>query len=182
MRRLFGLLAVMILLAGPSAALGLGAMVSGWSPDKADDDVGGGLILDIDTAGSWDLEIKTIWFQDMGTLVEDERAKFTSTVFDFGAAYNFRRGKTVNPYLGGGGSYYLFDLEENRFGEISNEAGWYVEAGLEIMAGQHWLLFGEGLWREVEATIKGDDLGFSGIENGFDMHGFSYNIGLMYRW
>lgn len=188
MRKTFMALGVLTLLAAPAMAGSVGVFGSWWETDEADGSAGGGVLLDFDVGGGIDLEFRGTYFDDLTAVIEEPNgpfdAPFSAAVLDFGITYNFGRvkGKNTNFYLGGGASYLTMDLDENDQGNVDDEVGWFVLAGVDTPIGGNWVVFFEAMWREAEMEIKGSDLGFSTVETGVDMRGAEGKLGFAFRW
>ena len=185
MKRVLIALCFLTLMAAPSWAGGGGIGVFGaaWGPDQADGIFGGGAKIEASVGHGLDFEFKTSFFDRLqSSLPSGREFEFSTTIAEMGLAYNFGRDKNLNPYLGVGMSYYLFDVVDEDIGSIGNETGWYFEGGLEIPIGVRWAFFVEAMWREVDMTLKGDDLGFETRKEIFDMGGAAANVGFMMTW
>lgn len=78
----------------------------------------------------------------------------------------------VRPYVGAGGGYYVWELEERgdfvfsgpQFDEIFTETfkddgatlGYYLLAGVEIPFNENWGIFAEGRWHNAEDDLSDD--------------------------
>jgi hypothetical protein len=188
MRKTFMALGALTLLAAPATAGSVGVFGSWWDTDAADAAAGVGALFDFDVGRGFDLEFRGSYFDDLTAVIDtgDETidAPFTATILDFGVTYNFGRvkGKKTNFYLGGAASYYTFSLDYSNQGNIDDEAGWLLLAGVDTPIGGNWVVFFEAMWREAEMDIKGNDLSFSTIENGVDLRGAEANLGFAFRW
>lgn len=185
MKRVLIALSLLTLAAAPSWAGGggFGLFGSGWGPDAADGVFGGGAKIEASVGHGLDFVFKGSFYDRLkSTLPDGTEFEFGSTIVELGLDYNFGRGKSINPYLGAGMSYYLFDVVEKSIGSIGNETGWYVEGGLEIPVGERWAFFAEAMWREADMTLKGDDLGFGQVKEILDIGGPAGNLGFMLTW
>ncbi len=178
MKRFAIALGLAALLASPASAGGLGGMVAYWSTDEAGGESGPGLKLELDFNNPWDLEIRWSLFEELERVSRGLRFPIQATPVDFGLAYNYSRDSKVNPYLGGGLSYVLVDSD---FGEMPDELGYYGVAGVEFEVYPRLAIFVEGLYRQVEAEIEGNDLQ-SFVKVPVDLSGAGANLGLLYRW
>ncbi|MBU0678207.1 MAG: porin family protein [Verrucomicrobia bacterium] len=86
----------------------------------------------------------------------------------------------VELVLGAGISYFFLDTN---VAEVDDELGWYASAGLEISLGDSVALFGEAVYRHLEATVKDDDLDeITEEELDIDLGGIGANVGLLLGW
>ena len=197
MRRVLIALAAVALLAAPSWAGGGVGFFGSWADSTdADNTYGGGGIIEFDLSPHWEMQFRgsryVEWDVDFvlptdinnpGDIDQDTRNQvFDTTVLEFGAAYNFIPKGAFEPYVGGGFSYWIFDLEPPTDGEVKDEGGFYVLLGAEMSLSSQWGLFFEGMYRNVKATLKGDDVGFQPINRELNMSGVAVNVGLLFTW
>ncbi|MFP3942036.1 MAG: outer membrane protein [Thermoanaerobaculia bacterium] len=103
------------------------------------------------------------------------------TALTAGVTFNFAPRAAVQPYVGVGGGYYLWDLEESgdfvfqgpEFDEIFTATfqddgatlGYFWLAGVEVPVGPSWSLFAEGRWHRAEDDLGGPDFeGFGDLD------------------
>ncbi|MGB3562366.1 MAG: outer membrane beta-barrel protein [Thermoanaerobaculia bacterium] len=194
MRRVLIALAAVVILAAPSWAKGGGAGFFGTWADSTDagNTYGGGGIVEFGLGAHWDMQFRGTRYVEFSTDfllpfddgdVDGVRSQdFDVTVLELGVAYNFNSSGNLVPYVGGGFSYLLFDLDPPQAGEIKDEGGFYALGGVEIALGETWGLFVEGMYRNVKATLKGDDLGFQPVDHEVNMSGGAVNVGLKFNW
>lgn len=184
MNRAFFALGLVALLAAPAAAGSIGFHASWWDADEADDAAGAGAMIDFRVGRAVDFEVRATFFDDQETVALGQRVPFRAAIIDLGVAYNFvAGGGKITPYVGGGASFYVLDVDQDRQGRLDDEAGWYGLLGVEAPVSNNWVLYVEGMWREAEAQLKGNDLGFgSPVNQGFDMRGPTVNLGVAFRW
>ena len=189
MRRVLIALAAVVVLAAPSWAGGGGGFFGTWA-DSADagNTYGGGGILEFGLSPHWDIEFRGSRYVEFSTDfflpgdVDKHSQDFDVTVLEIGVAYNFNSSGSIVPYVGGGFSYWLFDLDPPQAGEMKDEGGFYALGGVEIALGETWGLFAEGMYRNSKATLKGDDLGFQPVDREVIMSGGAVNVGLKFNW
>lgn len=197
MRRVLIALAAVVLLAAPSWAGGGVGFFGTWANSTdADNTYGGGGIIAFDLSPHWEMQFRGTRYVEFdvdwvlpgdinnpGEIDPDSRNQvFDTTVLEFGAVYNFNAGGSLQPYVGGGFSYWMFDLEPPTAGEVKDEGGFYVLGGAQVALSSSWGLFFEGMYRNVKATLKGDDLGFQPVNRELNMSGAAVNVGLMFTW
>jgi hypothetical protein len=189
MRRVLIALAAMVVLATPSWAGGGGGFFGTWADSTdAGNTYGLGGFFEIDLGTSWDMQFRGTRYIEFSTdfiVPGDDDASsqvFDVTVLELGVTYNFNSKGSLVPYVGGGFSYMLFDLEPPVLGELKDEGGFYALGGVEIAFGETWGLFVAGMYRNVKATLKGDDLGFQPVNHENNMSGGAVNVGLKFNW
>ena len=183
-------LAAVWLLASPIwAGGGLGFFGAWWDTDDADDDIGGGGILEFDLGDKFDLELRVTIFPDFEAIFVDPTGtfpnrllEFETTALELGFAYNFVAKGAVIPYVGAGFGYYLFDLDQSSIGRIRDEGGWYAVAGVDFTMTQRIHLLIEAIGRNIKAELSGDDLGFQPVTRELKMNGVGVNFGFVYSW
>lgn len=100
----------------------------------------------------------------------------------------------VIPYLGAGGGFYAWDLEESgdfinfafefpvvftdTFSDDGYTFGTYAQAGLQVPLGGTWSLIAEGRWQWAEAELGGDFQGFGDL----DLSGSEFRLGASWRF
>lgn len=172
------------LMAGSVYAGAIGAFGSYWSPEDADSGYGYGVRLASTSDPAGYLEIRASRFDDLTDDEDGMDTKLTVTPLDVGITLHSGSGDSVEFYVGGGGSYYLLDSEveiggENRDVDIDDEWGWYGLAGVEIGFSKNLKLFGEATYRQVEGTMKDDDIDNATSDANFKLDGFGGNAGIM---
>lgn len=180
-------LGLLAFLGTPSwGAGGLGATVSYWDGDESGDDNGLGLKLEFGFGEHIDLELRGAYLDGFEAVKAGRLFQLEATPLDFGLAYNFAREAVVNPYLGGGASYVLFEVDvvgpvAGEGGRVEDEFGWYAVAGIEIGASRHLGFFLEGLYRSVKANVEGNGV-FSFDNVSLDFTGPAANLGVLFSW
>lgn len=81
-------------------------------------------------------------------------------------------------YFSLGVSYYQFDA---KYGNVDDEWGYYGCLGATI-GGDTFRFFVEGVWRDVNATVKYVDLELVQEEVKLDIGGFGVNAGMEWRF
>ena len=183
-------LGVLTLLAAPAVAGSVGVFGSWWDPKDSNDEFAGGVLVEGRFGERVDLEFRVSWFDNVVTDLPDDapgvELPYSAVPLDFGFAYNFVKDeRKFTPYVGGGGTYYLLDTDNDSEGRIEDEWGWYGIAGLDFPIADKWKFFVEAMYRDVEATLKGDNLGFgdpSEVEAFFDLKGPVVNVGIAFYW
>jgi hypothetical protein len=183
-------LGLLTLIAAPAAAGSVGAFASWWDPKDSNDEFAGGILLDFRVGEKVDLEFRASWFDNVVTDLPDDapgvEIPYSAVPLDFGFAYNFIKDtRKITPYIGGGGTYFLLDADNDEQGRIDDEWGWYGVVGLDLPIGANWKIFIEAMYRDAEATLKGSDLGFGNpavVDAFFDLRGPAVNGGIAFTW
>ena len=183
---------------GPAWASDFAVFGSYQDTEDLEDTVGGGIKTNFGEV--FQLELRATYLpdltEDFASFVDDpgeDPGRFTNDIeaipLDAGLKYNFAPGAGVNPYVGGGGTYWLLDAER---GEVDDEAGFYVEGGLEFSRAAGGMgFFAEAIYRDVEATVSRDPENFDDLddvefdrirERDLDVGGLGVNAGLIWRW
>ena len=179
MKRYIWILAVVLLAAaGPVWASGVGVTVSQWTTDHAGDDSGLGLKIGLSATANVDFDLRVSFFDSLFA-EGPETFEVEALPVDVGLSYNFRVSDKANPYVGGGVSYYELDAKGP---ELPGEFGWYLVGGVDMPIAKNWLVFAEGLYRQVEAQSESDDLGRSLIKQEMNLSGAAFNVGIGIRW
>lgn len=194
--------AVFLFGTGPAWAGDFAIFGSYLDTEDLEETVGGGLKFGFPLGmEALELELRATYLpdltEDFESFVEDpgeDPVVFENDVeaipLDVGLKYTFTPRGNLNPYVAGGGTYFLLDAER---GEIDDEVGYYLAGGLEwYRRAANWGWFAEAMWRDVEGTVERDpdDLGDVGdigeiedlLREELDVGGFGVNAGLVWRW
>jgi hypothetical protein len=165
------------LLAGPASATDLGLFGSGWNTKDADQGMGVGGKVNFGRL----FELRAAYFSDLTADTSPERRDFElkAVPLEAGLAFKFAENERFAPYVGGGAGYYLLDT--NR-GEIDDEAGWYAVLGADFRTSENLGFMVEGIYRGMEATVRGDDPGDVIGDVGVDFGGLGVNAGLVWTF
>lgn len=183
MRMFLVVLTVVLLSAVVASANGVGVFGTYWRvQDGGDDGFGAGAKVQLEVIPNICLEARGSYFPEFGDDSGDE-IKIDIIPAEADAIIKFPIAEQFTPYVGGGAGYYMFNVDSNVEGvdvSIDDEIGYFALAGLEIGLGEAVILFAEGKYTWVEATVKatGD---VEGKETG-NLDGFGGNAGLMLKW
>lgn len=131
-----------------------------------------GLLLSVSGFEGQD-EREDLRFVDLEGFPIVHEATLQVTALTAGLTFNFAPRAPVRPYVGVGGGYYLWDLEESgdfvfvgeEFDEIFTDTfqddggtlGYFWLAGFEVPINPNWALFAEGRWHRAEDDLGGPD-------------------------
>jgi len=165
------------LLAGPAAATDFGLFGSYWDTKDADNALGVGGKIDFARI----FEVRASYFSDLTADTSPERRDFEIKALPLEAGLNFKFAQSdrFTPYVGGGIGYYLLDT--NR-GDIDDETGWYAVVGADIKGASGLGFMVEGIYRGMEATVRGDDPADITGKVNVDFGGLGVNAGLVWSW
>jgi opacity protein-like surface antigen len=170
---------VLALLAGPASAADFGVFGSYWDTEDADQALGVGGKISFARI----FELRASYFSDVTTDTEPERNDFEVKVLplEAGLAFKFAQGERFTPYIGGGAGYYLLDT--NRFA-IDDEVGYYAVLGADIKGASGLGFMVEGIYRNMEATVRGELDDDPDIDDEVDLQlgGFGVNAGLVWSF
>ncbi|HEX6199510.1 MAG TPA: hypothetical protein VF150_04535 [Thermoanaerobaculia bacterium] len=118
--------------------------------------------------------------EEPGGFPIEHTATLTVASFTAGLNLNFAPRAPVQPYVGVGGGYYVWELEEHgdfvfegpQFDEVFRERfvddgatlGYYWLAGLAVPIGRDFAVFAEGRWHRAEDELGGDFDGFGDLD------------------
>jgi Outer membrane protein beta-barrel domain len=140
--------------ASPAFAGGFSIFGSYWNTKDADAVGGGGVrvgvplgtVVDLDLRGTYYQKLKADPLDRLGDANSPFQRGIQALPLDVGLRFNLAHYEVVNPYVGGGATYYLLDSDS---GNVDDEVGWYALAGLNLGR-----FFVEADYRDVSATVK----------------------------
>jgi len=103
---------------------------------------------------------------------------------DLGITLSFGQNAPLQPFLVGGGTYYLLDTNVL---DVDDEFGYYFGGGLRVGGGS-FAFYAEALYRQVEGSVNGDIDDPDDINDVFvddfdlDLSGLNVNAGLSWRF
>ena len=142
------------LVASPAAAGGFSIFGSYWNTADADAVGGGGVRFGIPLGSAVSLDLRGTYYEELkadplarlGDLDSPFKKGIKALPLDLGLRVDFANHDVVNPYIGGGGTYYSLDSDS---GNVKDEVGWYVQGGLALRR-----FFVEADYRKVTATVR----------------------------
>ena len=167
----------------PAFAGGLGLYGSYWDTDKLGETTGGGVKYAFGDAGLR-LELRGSYYPDLAEDLDlfGLRGPFDveALVPEAGIAFHFAPGSPLQPYVGAGLSYYLFDSTFPIAGvELDDEVGVYAVGGFEGGGGRTGF-FAEAVYRSIEGTVTEQDEIVDEVD--LDLSGISFNLGIVFRF
>lgn len=166
------------LLASPAMAADIGAYGSYWATEDADAalGIGGKVRFGI-------VELRGTYFSDVTADTEPESRDFevSAIPLEAGLAFKFAEGTRFSPYIGGGAGYYLLDTTA---GDIDDEVGFYAVVGTDIGSSSGLSFMVEGIYRSMEATVRGDLDEDPDVDEDVDIQlgGLGINAGVVWRF
>lgn len=184
MKKRLGILAILVVLAAPAWAGGLGVGASFWSTDEADDGNGVGGRLAIDLGESIDFDVHVSF---LGELLVDGFTGVPATELDvvpvdIGLSWGFGGRSRITPRVGAGVSYVMFDTKGSGVNsEVDDEFGYYGLLGVDFAFGTRGAIYLEGIFRTTKAELR--DFGLVEFDRqSFTASGPAANIGVMFTW
>jgi hypothetical protein len=172
------IMAALALLASPAMAADIGAYGAFWDTEDADQALGVGAKLRFGI-----VELRGTYFSDVTADTEPESLDFevSAIPLEAGLAFRFADTARFSPYLGGGAGYYLLDTTE---GDIDDEVGYYAVFGTDFTGPAGLGFMVEGIYRNMEASVRGDLDDDPGVDDDVDIQlgGFGINAGLVWRF
>jgi hypothetical protein len=168
--------AALVFLAGPAMATDFSAYGAYWDTKDADNALGAGAKVSFGF-----VELRGTYFSDVTADTDPERFDFevSAIPLEAGVAFKFAEGERFTPYVGGGVSYFLLDTSE---GDIDDETGWYAVVGADIKGSSGFGFMVEGIYRGMEATVRGDDPSDIVGDVDIDLGGLGVNAGVVWSW
>ncbi|HEV8337533.1 MAG TPA: outer membrane beta-barrel protein [Candidatus Polarisedimenticolia bacterium] len=167
-------LATLALFSAPTWAGSFGVYGAYWGAEDAANSWGAGARVGFNFAPWVELEFHGTYFPDFharGNTIPDTDVR--AIPVDGGIKFNLLSDKFVNPYVGGGVSYYFLNSD---VGNIDNDTGIYGEVGVDI-GKDNTRFFAEALWRQLETPIS-----FGSFDDNIDFGGIDWHAGAVFRW
>lgn len=188
--------AALILAAGavPASAGSFALFGSYWDTDAIGETAGGGIQFGIPLGGAGlELDFRGTYYPDLtedfeGLIEGDDTVEIEveAVPVDVGVSYYFGN-QNVQPYVGGGATYYILDIDR---GELDDEYGFYGKGGILFGSGPNGAnFFVEAMYRDVDGTVDSEPEDFDDLDDvdfvdnvTLDLSGFSASIGVMWRF
>lgn len=189
------ILVALVLGATPAFAGGLSVYGTYWNTDAADEAAGAGVRLGIPLGRVVQLDLGATYYEELVDrpfdALGDVETPFVENGLqvipvEAGLRLNFAESSRLNPYIGGGATYYFIDSD---FGNVDDEAGWYARIGAEFGEPGGSGFFAEAGYRGVEVTVENDPSDFDDFDDldfeeqtDVDLSGAVVNAGYVWRW
>ena len=182
----------LVLTAAPAAAGELAVYGSYWDTSDLAESAGVGVKLGLGS-GLLGFEARLGYYPDLTEEFRDvvdeafeDDLDFEVEVrpIDLGITLNFAQSEPIQPFLVGGGSYYLIDTNVL---DVDDEFGYYVGGGLRV-GGDSFGFYAEALYRQIEGSIDGEidepgDLNDVFVDDfDLDLSGVNVNAGVSWRF
>ena len=183
--------------ASPASARGFALYGTYWDTDQAGEAVGGGVTFEIPINEMLGVDLRGAYLQqgDLESPLDDSvdevddvfrEADLNLAPLEAGLRFTFNSPGTFRPYVGGGVSYVILDLDSDRL-EVDDETGWYGVAGAKIGDGSGIDFLVEAVYRKIEATVTGPGLtpiNEIDLEEGvkLDVDGPAVNVGAVFTF
>lgn len=195
-RSILWAVAAVALVSAPLAAMtnDFGVFGSYIKPSDADNSFGGGAKLRFGL-----IDLRATYFTDLTAkqaedvcppFCSNSKPKVKFVPLEAGLVFKFsdwmdqgdQRFQVVSPFIGGGGGYYLLsEVNENAFGHLKNEWGWYAVAGTDVNFNPHWGLLLEFQYRRVRGTVTGPASDPNFTKTTLQLGGPGGNVGLVWH-
>jgi hypothetical protein len=162
-KKLLIILAGILLSASPALASGFSVFGSYADTTDAGDTFGGGVGVSFPLGGGGlGLDLRATCYQEVtdegaDAIFDDDEELFEEDSLeilpiDAGLRYQFNSDGPVNPWIGGGFSYFLLDTTRQGL-DVDDETGYYVSVGSRFGDPHGVGFFAETLYRSTEATL-----------------------------
>ena len=169
------LLAILALFSAPTWAGSFSLFGSYWDSKDADASWGAGARVGFDLTKRFELEFHGTYYPDFkDDQFPGQSFELTAIPVDGGLKFNFMPDKAVNPFVGGGVTYYFLSTSP---GSVDDQSGVYLDAGLDIGAKDSARFFAQVMWRKVDTSIS-----FGAFDEDVKFDGLSLNAGATWRW
>ena len=185
MKKVLMVASLLAVVALPAWAGGIGVTYSGWDTDGAGNDQGGGVKFAFDMGKTFDFEIRAAWLESLEFATQGELIKLEAVPVDFGLAYGFRPGSTVQPFVGGGVTYVFLNGKAGSLAaiQVDEEVGYYAVAGVNVSITERLAILGEVMHRDSSAEVTSDGFLNRDFQDfGLDLGGVGGSLGLMLSW
>lgn len=192
--------AALALAAAPALGAGFQLYGSYWDTSDVDATAGGGLALAFPLGSELlDLELRGTYYQELdnasfSAVIDDDENFFQQfglevVPIEAGARFNFPvASDAFRPYLGGGVSYMMIDVDDSRF-DVDDETGYYAALGSKFGDPDGMGFYVEGLYRSTEATVRVEPDQFEDLDDididedvAIDLDGVSVNAGVTWSF
>ena len=174
-RKVAMLLAILALFSAPSWAGSFSVYGSYWDTKDADASWGAGVRTGFNFTKMLELEFRGTYYPDFkNDQFSGQAFELTAIPVDGGLKLNFLPDQVVNPFIGGGVTYYFLSTDP---GSVEDQSGVYLNGGLDIGAKDSARFFAELMWRKVDTALS-----FGAFDEDVKFDGVSLNAGATWRW
>lgn len=175
LRKVAMLLAILALFSAPSWAGSFGLYGSYWDTKDADASWGAGARVGFNFTSMLELEFHGTYYPGFrNDQFSGQSLDVTAIPVDGGLKFNFLPDKAVNPFVGGGFSYFFLSTDP---GSVDDQSGVYLNAGLDAGAKDTAKFFAELMWRKVDTAFS-----FGAFNRDVNFDGLGLNVGANWRW
>ena len=168
-------LAILALFSAPSWAGSFGIFGSYWDSKDADSSWGAGVRAGFNMTKRFALDFHGTYYPDFkDDQFPGQSIELTAIPVDGGLKFNFMPDSAVNPFVGGGVTYYFLSTDP---GTVEDQTGVYLDAGLDIGDTDGARFFAELMWRKVNTSVS-----FGAFDNDVKFDGLGLNVGATWRW
>ena len=174
-RKVAMLLAILALFSAPSWAGSFGVFGTYWDTKDADASWGGGVRTGFSFTKMLELEFHASYFPGFkNDQFPSQSVDLRAIPVDGGLRLNFLPDQVVNPFVGGGFSRYFLSTDP---GEVDDQSGVYLNAGLDAGPKDGAKFFAELMWRKVDTSVS-----FGAFNEDVKFDGVNLNVGANWRW
>jgi hypothetical protein len=158
-----------VLMVTTAQAVELGGFWANWDTSEYGKSGGYGLKLALSEKGQeTQVELRGSIFSDLAP--EESGETLEVIPIELGTRFPIVGEGSLSAYLGLGAGYYLMDMETQ---SVDDEFGYYGLLGLQLRMGKTFSLFGEIMYRMVEASTDIQD---------YKLDGLGVNAGIAVAW
>jgi Outer membrane protein beta-barrel domain len=175
LRNIVMLLAILPLFSAPSWAGSFSLFGSYWDSKDADASWGAGARVGFNLTKMLELEFHGTYYPDFkNDQFSGQSFELTAIPVDGGLKLNFMPDKGLNPFVGGGATYYFLSISP---GSVDDQTGVYLDAGIDIGGKDSARFFAEVMWRKVDTSVS-----FGAFDEDVKFDGLALNAGATWRW
>ena len=175
LKNLVMLLAILMLFSAPSWAGSFSVFGSYWDSKDADASWGGGARVGFSLSKMFELEFHGTYYPDFkDDQFPGQSFDLVAIPVDGGLKINFWPDKAVNPFVGAGATYYFLSTDP---GSVDDQAGVYLDAGVDIGPKDGSRFFAELMWRKVDTNVS-----FGAFDEDVKFDGIGLTAGATWRW
>jgi Outer membrane protein beta-barrel domain len=195
MRRILGVIVVVLVCASPAMATDFKIFGSYWNTNDLSDTAGGGIGLGFPLGASpLSIAVSGTYYRQLSdrplhNFFSDETSQgFFSknsirvTPLDAQLQWRFPNDSMVEPWIGAGATYFVIRSTRTGF-DFNNETGWNAGAGLRIGQRQGANFFADAIYRNTKATVRSTNSSVTVVDReSISLDGFGVNAGFLWHW